>query len=155
MVSLARTVASLLRTYRIQALTSPSGVQRRIYATNAKREIDGMGGWDGWSNGSFNFLYTFGVYRTCIGLPIYMFKNCHQHCYGYVNLISSCRVWIWFSKLIWGNVFLKNHSKSHMFQINYRPQAFFCLNLILSWRVGVWFTHQTTGLFDLARWFPH
>ena len=33
------------------ALTSPSGVQRRIYTPSAKREFDGMGwggvGWDG------------------------------------------------------------------------------------------------------------
>ena len=54
-----------------------------------------------------------------------MFKVCHQLCYGFENLMSSWRVWISFSKLLWGNVFLKNHAKSKVFQINRRPQAFF------------------------------
>ena len=63
-----------------QALTSPSGVQRRIYTPSAKREFDVMGGWDGVSNGSFNFLYTLWVYRTCIGLLIYILKICMGKC---------------------------------------------------------------------------
>ena len=82
-------------------------------------------GWDGESKVSFKFLHTLWVYRTCIGLLIYMFKNCHQLCYGFENLMSSWRVWISFSKLLWGNVFLKNHAKSKVFQNNGRPQAFF------------------------------
>ena len=80
---------------------------------------------DGVSKVSFKFLHTLWVYRTCIGLLIYMFKNCHQLCYGFENLMSSWRVWISFSKLLWGNVFLKNHAKSKVFQNNRRPQAFF------------------------------
>ena len=83
----------------------------------------GWVGVDGRLNGSFNFLFTLWVYRTCIGLLIYMFKNCHQLCYGFEN--SSYIVWISFSKLIWGNVFLKNHAKSKVFQNNLRPQTFF------------------------------
>ena len=54
-----------------------------------------------------------------------MFKVCHQLCYGFENLMSSWRVWISFSKLLWGNVFLKNHAKSKVFQNNRRQQAFF------------------------------
>ena len=45
-----------------------------------------------------------------------MFKVCHQLCYGFENLMSSWRVWISFSNLLWGNVFLKNHAKSKVFQ---------------------------------------
>ena len=74
---------------------------------------------------SFNFLYTSWVYRSCICLHIYLFKVCHQHCNGFENLISSWRVWISLSKLLWENVFLKNPAKSKVFQINWRPQAFF------------------------------
>ena len=80
---------------------------------------DGMGwmGWVGWKTKvSFNFLYTSWVYRSCIYLLIYVIKFCHQHSYGFQNLISSWRVWIWFSKLLWGNVFFKNHAKSKVFQ---------------------------------------
>ena len=46
------------------------------------------------------------MYRSTL---IYMFKNCHQHCYGFEILMSSWGVGILFSKLLWGNVFLKNH----------------------------------------------
>ena len=51
-------------------------------------------GWVGWwvdgvSNGSFIFLHTLWVYRTCIGLLIYMFKICHQLCYGFESFMSS------------------------------------------------------------------
>ena len=51
-------------------------------------------------------------------IPIYisMFKVCHQLCYGFENLMSSWRVWFSFSKLLWGNVFFKNHAKSKVFQ---------------------------------------
>ena len=98
-----------------QALTSPSGVQRRIYTTSAEREFDGMG-LDGISKVSFNFLYTSWVYRSCIYLLIYVIKFCHQHSYGFQNLISSWRVWIWFLKLLWVNVFFKNHAISKVFQ---------------------------------------
>ena len=85
---------------------------------------DGMG-WVGISKVSFKFLHTLWVYRTCIGLLIYMFKNCHELCYGFENFMSSWRVWISFSKLLWGNLFLKNHANSKVFQNNGRPQAFF------------------------------
>ena len=40
----------------------------------------GQVGLDGISKVSFKFLYTLWVYRTCIGLLIYMFKICHQLC---------------------------------------------------------------------------
>ena len=75
--------------------------------------LDGMG-WDGVSKVFFNFLYTSWVYRPCIYLLIYVIKFCHQHSYGFQNLISSWRVWIWFLKLLWGNVFFKNHAKSRV-----------------------------------------
>ena len=77
---------------------------------------DVMGWMDGVSKVSFNFLYTSWVYRSCIYLLIYVIKFCHQHSYGFQNLISSWRVWIWFLKLLRGNVFLKNHNKSKVFQ---------------------------------------
>ena len=54
-----------------------------------------------------------------------MFKVCHQQSYKFENLMSSWRVLISFSKLLQGNVFLKKHAKSKVFQINRRPQAFF------------------------------
>ena len=83
------------------------------------------GGLDGISKLSFKFLYTLWVYRLCINLlHIYVSKNCHRQFYGFENLMSSWGVWIWSSKLVCGNVFLKNHAKRKMFQINWRPQAF-------------------------------
>ena len=75
-----------------------------------------MDGWDGVSKVSFNFLYTSWVYRSCIYPLIYVIKFCHQHSYGFQNLISSWRVGILFLKLLWGNVFSKNHAKSKVFQ---------------------------------------
>ena len=56
-------------------------------------------GWDGVSNGSFNFLYTLCVYRSCIYILIYILKNCHQHSYGFQNLMSSWGSWSKISKL--------------------------------------------------------
>ena len=92
--------------------------------------FDGLGGvgWDGWdgiSKVSFNFLYTSWVYRSCVYLLIYVIKFCHQHSYGFQNLISSWRVWISFLKLLRGNVFFKNHAKSKVFQNSYGQRAFF------------------------------
>ena len=72
---------------------------------------DGVG-LDGISKVSFNFLYTSWVYRSCIYPLIYVIKFCHQHSYGFQNLISSWRVRILFLKLLWGNVFLINNAKS-------------------------------------------
>ena len=46
-------------------------------------------GWDGISNGFFNFLYTLWLYRSCIYLLIYRLKNCQQHFYGFQNFMSS------------------------------------------------------------------
>ena len=86
---------------------------------------DGVGWMDGISKVYFKFLYTLWVKWTFIVLLLYMFKNCHQICYGFENLMSSWGVWIWFSKLLWLNVFLKNHAKSKVFQINKRPRTFF------------------------------
>ena len=83
-----------------QALTSPSGVQRRIYTTSAEREFDGVGGWDGISKVSFKFLYTLWVYRLCIYLYIYpCSKFVTNLVMGLKNLMSSWRVWISISKL--------------------------------------------------------
>ena len=50
------------------------------------------GGWDGVSKVSFNDLHTLWVYRTSIYLLIYTLKNCHEHSYGFQNLMSS---WGW------------------------------------------------------------
>ena len=58
----------------------------------------GLVGVDGRLNGSFNFLFTLWVYRTCIDLLTYVFKNTHQNCHGFENLMTSWGVWIWFSK---------------------------------------------------------
>ena len=112
---------------------SPSVVQRilrtRWGASSLIGWIGCVGGWveglDRILNGSFNYLYTLWVYRTCIRLLIYMFKNYHQHCYGFEILMTSWGFWVLFSKHIWWNVFLKNHIKSKVYQINSRPQAFF------------------------------
>ena len=52
---------------------------------------DGMG-WDGVSKVSFNFLYTLCVCRSCLCPHIYVLKTCHQHPYGFQNLVSS---WGW------------------------------------------------------------
>ena len=91
--------------------------------------FDGLGWWvgglDGVPNGSFNFLHTLWVYRHGIYLVIHVVKNCYQHSYGFENLMSCWGVGILFSKRVWGNVFLKNHAKSKMFQKHQRQQASF------------------------------
>ena len=69
----------------------PPGSSNYIYTRGRRPSLMGLvGGWvDGVSNGSFIFLHTLWVYRTCIGLLIYMFKICHQLCYGFENFMSS------------------------------------------------------------------
>ena len=59
-------------------------------------------------------LYYLGIYVDHIYIYIYIYivKNFHQHSYGFENLMSSWGVGILFSKLLYGNVFLKNHAKS-------------------------------------------
>ena len=47
---------------------------------------------------------------------VYVKKNCHQHSYGFQNLMSSWLVGMLFSKLTYVRVFLKNHAKSKVFQ---------------------------------------
>ena len=59
---------------------------------------DGVGGWDRVPNGSFKFLHTLWVYRQGIYLVINVLKNCHQHSYGFENLMSCWGVGILFSK---------------------------------------------------------
>ena len=39
--------------------------------------------------------------------------------------MSSWSVWILILKLLWGNVFLKNHAKSKVFQTHKRQRGFF------------------------------
>ena len=97
---------------------APSRVQHKIYTTSAKREFDGMGwdGTDGPSKASFNFLHTFWVNRSCLDLLIQVIKYCHQHSYGFQNLMSSWGVGILFSKFLLGNVFLKNHAQGKDFR---------------------------------------
>ena len=64
---------------------------------------------------SFNFLHTLWVVRTYIYILKYILKNCHQHSYGFKNLMSSWGVVILFSKLPYVRDFLKNHTKSNDF----------------------------------------
>ena len=129
----------------------------KIWCQVGELVYDSFDGWDGISKVSFKFLYTLWVYRKCIYLYIIMFKVCHQLFYGFENLMSSWRVWISFSKLLRGNVFLKNHAKSKVFQNNRRQPAFF---------VKIWCQVGELGydshgrpqaflnLFELARWPP-
>ena len=91
----------------------------KIYT--ASREAASLVGWVGGlgrrkTKVSFNSLYTSWVHRSCIYLLIYVIQFCHQHSYGFQNLISSWRVGILFLKLLWENVFFKNHAKSKVFQ---------------------------------------
>ena len=44
-----------------QALTSPSGVQRRIYTPSAKREFDGVR-WVGWVGRGIKWVIQFSLY---------------------------------------------------------------------------------------------
>ena len=89
-----------------------------LHSERRRREFDGMGwmGWDGRSNGSFNFLYTLWVYSLCIYVPVYMFKVCHQLCYGFENLISSWAVDLWFSKSQFQHDFFKIVLKVRLFK---------------------------------------
>ena len=114
-----------------------------------------MGWMDGVSKVSFSFLSTLWVHILCIFLLICVVKSCHQHYYGFQNSMSSWGVGVWFSKLLWGNVFLRNRAKSKVFQKHQRQQAFFELifqNCMSSWGVKVWFTRAATGLLEPARW---
>ena len=93
---------------------------------SAKREFDGMDGWDGWMDGmdgwdgvskvSFNFLYTLYVYRSSIYLLLYIKKFCHQHPYGFENLMSSWGVGIRFPNLPLLHQFLKIIPKVRFFK---------------------------------------
>ena len=82
-------IAAEVSTKRVH---SPSGVQRNLRtrrgAPSLRMRWDGMG-LDGVSKVSFKFLYTLEVYRTCIGLLIYMFKICRQHFNGFENFMLS------------------------------------------------------------------
>ena len=76
-------------------------------------------GWDGmgwWAKVSFISSYFLRI--LIINISTYIGnKNCHQHSYGILNLMSSWGVGILFSKFIWENVFLKNHAKSVGFHV--------------------------------------
>ena len=54
---------------------------------------------------------------------MYVFKNCHQHCYAFENLRSSWGVGILFSKLLWGLLFFYFILKVRCFKstIDHRP----------------------------------
>ena len=80
-------------------------------------------GWDWRSTGSFKFLFTLCEYRKCIGLLIYRFKNCHQHCYVFENWMQSWGVWIWFSKSQFQQDYIKIVQKVRCFKNSdcYRP----------------------------------
>ena len=52
----------------------------------------------------------------------FMKKNSYQYFYGFQNLMSSWVVGILFSKLLKGNVFLKDHGKRIGFQLIIRSQ---------------------------------
>ena len=71
---------------------------------------------DGVSKVSFNFLYTLCVYRLCIYLLIYEIKNCHQHSYGFQNLMSSWGSWSKISNLQQVGDFSFFGSKSFIFE---------------------------------------
>ena len=118
--------------------------------------MDGVGWMDGISKVSFNFLYTLWVYRYGIYLLVYAIKNYHQHCYWFKNFMSSCSFNFIF-KTLRGNVFLKNHAKSKVFQINWRPQAFFVKFWCQVGELG-YDSHRRPqaflNLFELARWPP-
>ena len=73
-------------------LQLPPGSSSGFTPRARSASLMGWDGWDGVSKVSFKFLHTLWVHRTCIGLLIYMFKNCHQLCYGFENLMSSWRV---------------------------------------------------------------
>ena len=76
----------------------PSGFSASLTTEARSAELSG---WDEMglsSKVSFNFLYIMWVYRKCICLLIFMFKNCHQHCHGFENLMPNWGVGIWFSK---------------------------------------------------------
>ena len=48
--------------------------------------FDGLMGFDNWTG-----IHTLGEYRSCIYLLMYVFKNCHQYCYGFQNLIFGLK----------------------------------------------------------------
>ena len=95
---------SLSRVIPYSSLRGP----KRIYAARAR---SARVWWDGdvVSNGSFNFLYTLCAerYIYIYIVLIYILKNCHQHSYGFQNLMSSWRVGTLFSKLLQENLILK------------------------------------------------
>ena len=84
-----------------QALTAPSGVQRRIYTTSAKREFDGVGGWmDGWGGTGYQMG------------PSIFFLLC-----GYIGHIYIY-IYIWVSSAIC-------YEKTSFF-IEFNKPVFFC-----------------------------
>ena len=86
-------------------------------------------GWDGWMDGiskvSFKFLYSLWVYRTCIYLFIFIFKNCHQHTNVFVNFMSSLGSWSKNSKLKQVGAISFFRSESSVFILNTTCVAFY------------------------------
>ena len=85
--------------FRFISYHAPFGVQRlSLYTTRGEAPslVDGWDGLDGRSwKVSFKFLHTLWEYRTYIYIYISTHirnKNCHQHSYGFQNLMSS---WGW------------------------------------------------------------
>ena len=73
-------------------------------------------------------------------------KVCHQLSYVFGILMSSWGLWFWFSKLLWGNVFLKKHAKSKVFQNFYGQPVFFeILFSKFSDKLGSWVMIHTGG----------
>ena len=60
--------------------------------------------------------------------------------------MSSWGLWFWFSKVLWGNVFLKKHAMSKVFQNFYGQSAFFELFFSkFSDKLGSWGMIHTAG----------
>ena len=74
--------------FRLCTYNVPSGSSATSLKTSAKRQFDGTDGRS--TKVSFNFLHNFWEFRACIYK--YILKNCHQHSYGFQNLMSS---WGW------------------------------------------------------------
>ena len=73
---------------------------RMFYCDGTDGRTGRTDGWDGRSTKvSFNFLHTLCEFRTCMYILKYILKNCHQHSYGFQNLMSSWGSWSKISKL--------------------------------------------------------
>ena len=68
-----------------------------------------MDGWTGIKSVLRFSLYFELIQKVCIYLLIHVIKICHQHSYGFKNLMSSWGVAILFSKLPNIRVFMKNY----------------------------------------------